>query len=171
MAKSPSNRRQSVFFWPAARLAGLRQACGLPACFGRRKRRAEPHILLSKATKGCKNAFLGDPSGGEPKVSTSLQPQMLAYARLVPHVYHVLQGIAAYESGPPQGHKSVPTYLPNARSKNGWFYFNSNGSAATRRRAALVRAAINMGISERERAVALSLPRGSIYDPAAGIAP
>ena len=116
------------------------------------------------ASKGCKNAFLGDPSGGEPEVSSSPSLLMLAYARLVPHSYHVSHGIAAYESGPPQGHKSVPTYLPSVCSKNGWFYFNSNGSAATRRRAALVRAAINMGISERERAVALSLPRGNAFD-------
>ena len=55
-----------------------------------------PHLLLPKAAKEGKNAFLGDPSGGEPEVSISLQLLMLAYARLVPHSYHVLHGIAAY---------------------------------------------------------------------------
>ena len=96
---------------------------------------------------------------------------MLAYARLVPHVYHVYHGIAAYQSGPPQGHKSVPTNLPYARGRNGWFYFYSNGSAPARRRAALTRAESDMGASERKRAVAHSLPRGTHFDPAAGDAP
>ena len=49
--------------------------------------------------------------------------------------------------------------------------FNRRDNAPARRRAALVRAAIDMGASERERAVALSLLRGSTYDPAAGDVP
>ena len=93
-------------------------ACGQAACFGRRERRAGPHILLPKAAKVCKNAFFGDPSGGEPEGSTSQPVLMLAYARLVPHVYHVLHGIAAYQSGSPQGHKSGPTNLPHARGRD-----------------------------------------------------
>ena len=75
------------------------------------------------AAKGSKNAFLGDPSSGEPVVYTSKQILMLAFARLVPHLYHVLHGIAAYLGGTPQGHKSVPTNLPNVRGKDGWFIF------------------------------------------------
>ena len=125
----------------------------------------------SPSVKRMQKRFLGDPSGDEPEVSSSLSLLMLAYARLVPRSYHVYHGIAAYENGPPLWHKSGPTYLPNARSKDGWFYFNSNGSAPARRRAALVRASIDMGVSERERAVALSLPRSRTCDPAAGVAP
>ena len=86
----------------AARRVSLRQACGLAACYSRRERRAGPHLLLQATVSGRpaakvgKNAFLGDPTGGEPVESTSKRVWMLAYARLVPHSYHVLHGIAAY---------------------------------------------------------------------------
>ena len=77
-------------------------ACGQAACFGRRERQPGRTSLCQAtacgrpASKGSKNAFLKDPSGGEPEVSTSQSVAMFAYARLVPHSYHVYHGIAAY---------------------------------------------------------------------------
>ena len=101
-----------------ARLAEFAAGMRPGALFWQPQVAARPHFLLSKATKGSKNAFLGDPAGGEPIVSTSKQVLMLAYARLVPHSYHVLHGIAAYQSGSPLWHKSGPTNLPCARGKD-----------------------------------------------------
>ena len=75
----------------AARSIVLAATDGCPAALpiaGDRKR--------SHGGKRKQKRFFGDPSGGEPQTSTSLQVLMLAYARLVPHSYHVLHGIAAY---------------------------------------------------------------------------